>query len=376
MNFDSSTFAQTFRVPDGRYSFEHLDYGHINITFRVKRNGKPVYILQQINTGVFNNPDLLMANYRLVSETLPAYRWPETVSLKVPEIIPTREGELYSIDNQSRCWRLITYIDGTEIAMVPRNEKTAYEGGLAFGAFLIGVSGIDPRSLHTILPDFHSFEKRYGDFITSVNSDPIGRAALVSEEIEFVKARQTTMMKIPEMLASGAIPLRVVHNDTKLTNVIFSGEGKAVGVIDLDTVMPGSALFDFGDAIRSCANPANEDEQELAKVKFEIGFFEAFSRGYFESTDGLLSNVEIDLLPESALLLTCIIGIRFLADYLNGDVYYHTQYPDHNLVRARSQFRLLSQMESQLVQMHDIINQIEKNLHRNNFNKFPQWQSR
>jgi Ser/Thr protein kinase RdoA (MazF antagonist) len=364
MNTDDSTFAQTFRVPDGRYSFEHLKYGHINKTFRVKRDGKPVFILQQLNTSVFNNPDLLMANYRLVSETLSAYRWPESVSLKVPEIIPTCEGKLYSIDNQSDCWRLITYIDGRDITMVPRDANTAYEGGLAFGAFLKGVSGIDPNLLHTILPDFHSFEKRYRDFITSVNSDPIGRAALVSKEIEFVKSRYPAMMKVPDAIAAGFIPERIVHNDTKLTNVIFSGIGKAVGVIDLDTVMPGSALFDFGDAIRSCANPANEDEQDLTKVIFEIGFFEAFSRGYLESTNGLLSVAEKDLLPVSALLLTCIIGIRFLTDYLNGDVYYQTQYPEHNLVRARVQFRLLIQMESQLAQMHDMINQIEKSLHR------------
>lgn len=363
MNIDASTFAQTFRVPDGLYSFEPLEHGHINKTFRVKRDGKPVFILQQINTGVFNKPDQLMSNYKLVTETLSAYRWPESLSLKVPEIIPTREGELYSIDNQSNCWRLITYIDGAEMTMVHRNEKTAYEGGLAFGTFLKGVSNIDPLSLHTILPDFHSFEKRYGDFITSVKSDPIGRAELVSEEIEFAKSRYPVMMKIPDAMAAGFIPERVVHNDTKLTNVIFSGNGKAAGVIDLDTVMPGSALFDFGDAIRSCANPANEDEQDLTKVIFDIGFFGAFSKGYLESTNGLLSGVEKDLLPESAMLLTCIIGIRFLTDYLNGDVYYHTQYPDHNLIRARVQFRLLCQMESQLVQMHDIIDQIEKNLH-------------
>lgn len=364
MDFDASTFAQTFRIPGGRYSFEYLEHGHINKTFRVKRDSKPVYILQQINTGVFNNPDLLMANYRLVTDTLSAYRWPETVKLKVPEIIPTREGKFYSIDNQSNCWRLITYIDGAEINLVSRNENTAYEGGLAFGAFLKGISGIDPLSLHTILPDFHSYEKRYGDFITSVKSDPNGRAALVFGEIEFVKGRQISMMQIPDLIAAGIIPERVVHNDTKLTNVIFSENGKAVGVIDLDTVMPGSALFDFGDGIRSCANPANEDEQDLTKVIFETGFFEAFSRGYLEAVNGLLSRVETDLLPESALLLTCIIGMRFLTDYLNGDVYYHTQYPDHNLIRARVQFRLLSQMESQLVQMHDIINQIEKSLHR------------
>jgi Ser/Thr protein kinase RdoA (MazF antagonist) len=365
MNFDASTLSRTFRIPDDVYSLEHLQHGHINKTFRVKRDGKPVYILQQINTGIFINPDLLMSNYRLVTETLSAYRWPESVNLKVPEIIPTYDGKDYSIDNQSNCWRLITYIDGTDINMVTRDEHTAYEGGLAFGAFLKGVSGIDPISLHPILPDFHSFEKRYGDFITSLKSDPIGRVALVSEEIEFVKARHSAMLQIPDLIAAGIIPKRVVHNDTKLTNVIFSVDVKAVGVIDLDTVMSGSALFDFGDAIRSCTNPANEDEQELTRVIFRIGFFEAFSKGYLESSNGLLTKVEIDLLPESALLLTFIIGIRFLTDYLNGDVYYQTQYADHNLVRTRVQFRLLSQMESQLLHMHDIINQIEKSLHRN-----------
>ncbi len=362
MDYDVSKLSQTFRIADGKYTSEHIQHGHINNTFRILRDGKPVYILQQINTAIFTDPDQLMANYRLVTETLAAYTWPESISLQVPGIICTSEGNLFYTDHQSNCLRLISYIEGTECNEVPRDNNTAYEGGLAFGAFLKSVSGIDPALLNTILPDFHSFQKRYADFLTALKSDPTCRGDKVHEEIAFVTNRYQAMMKIPEMLVSGAIPVRVVHNDTKLSNVVFSKNGKAVGVIDLDTVMPGSALFDFGDAIRSAANSAKEDEEDLTKVIFEIGFFKAFALGYLKSTHGLLTKTEIDFLPESALLLTCIIGIRFLTDYLNGDVYYHTQYMEHNLTRARVQFKLLSQMELQLTEMHTFTREIEQTM--------------
>ncbi|MBK6962699.1 MAG: aminoglycoside phosphotransferase family protein [Bacteroidales bacterium] len=362
MDFDVSKLSEIFRIPEGHYTIEHLQHGHINKTFRVIENGTPRFILQKINTGVFNNPDSLMANYQLVTSSLNASFRSGDFRIKTPEIIQTQDGSLYYTDNQINYWRLITYIEGIEFDKVRRDDHTAYEGGLAFGSFLSGVSGIDPALLYVILPDFHSLQKRYSDFLNAMESNPANRASLISQEIEFVKSRNRSMQIIPDLIAKGEIPLRVVHNDTKLSNVIFSHEGKAVGVIDLDTVMPGSALFDFGDAIRSCANSACEDEPDLTKVMFEIGFFKAFSKGFAHSAKGILNKTEINHLPESALLLTYIIGIRFLTDYLNGDVYYHTQYAEHNLVRARVQFSLLSQMESQLNEMHLIINQLVDNL--------------
>jgi Ser/Thr protein kinase RdoA (MazF antagonist) len=362
MEFDVSSLSLIFRIPSGEYTMEYLQHGHINKTFRITRDGRPVYILQKINTGIFKDPDWLMANYQLVTGSLNATIWSGGHRIKTPEIIQTKDGNLYYTDNQSYCWRLVTYIDGIEFDKVRRNENTAYEGGIAFGTFLSGVSGIDPEKLHIILPDFHSLQKRYNDFLKALKSDQAKRASSISQEIEFVKSGYQSMRTIPDLIAKGDIPSRVVHNDTKLSNVIFSADGKAAGVIDLDTVMPGSVLFDFGDAIRSCANSACEDEPDLTKVMFEFSFFEAFSKGFIDSAKGILNKTEIGLLPESALLLTYIIGVRFLTDYLNGDVYYHTQYANHNLVRARVQFSLLSQMESQLIEMHGIISQIVGNL--------------
>jgi len=362
MDFEISGLSDIFCVPAAIYSAEHLQNGHINKTFRILKDNKPQYILQRVNSDVFRDMGQLMSNYHLVSSKLSGYHWPVGISLNVPEIIPACDGKFYFTDRQGIHWRLITNIPGVTGDQAPRNKKTSYQGGLAFGAFLEGVSGIDPGTIHAVLPDFHSLEKRFGEFIRALETNSAGRAALISSEIEFVRHHHHEMMKIPDLLSTGVIPERIVHNDTKLTNVIFSENGTAAGVIDLDTVMVGSALFDFGDAIRSSANSAAEDEPDLDRVHFEIDFFETFATGYLKAAHSLLCKEEISLLPESAMLMTYIIGIRFLTDYLNGDIYFHTQFADHNLVRAKVQFRLLSLIESQITQMHGIIDQILSNL--------------
>lgn len=351
-----------FQMQNGDYTVEQLFHGHINKTFCVKKNGIPVYILQKVNPDVFRNIDQLMDNYQKVTSVLSDYQWPEEIQLRIPEIIHTLNGNLYYTDDKNKNWRLITYIEGINTDGIPRNTNISYQGGLAFGAFLRGISSIDTKSLNTILPDFHSLENRYRDFLSSVKSNAAGRVSLISEEIEFVLKRHEFMMQIPNRISSGEIPWRAAHNDSKLTNVIFSENEKAVGIIDLDTVMAGSALFDFGDAIRSSANSAAEDEPDLSKVSFEIELFEAFSRGFLESTHLLLTKAEINLLSESALFMTYIIGVRFLTDYLKGDTYFHIDYENHNLVRARVQFRLLSLMESEIDNMHRIIDRIKQNL--------------
>lgn len=360
MNFDIERIHEIFCVPCASYSCERVSSGHIHETYRVFRENKPLYILQKINTRIFKNPDLLMSNYLLVVSGLSAYHWPAGFELKIPQLISLLNGLTYFTDNQSGVWRLITHIDGVDGTQVPRNERTSYQTGLAFGAFLKSVADINPASIQAVLPDFHSLAHRYAEFSGALSSDPVSRAKLIPQEIEFTTSHLQAMKKIPGLMAAGVIPIRVVHNDTKQSNVIFSATGKAVGVIDLDTIMPGSALYDFGDAIRTSANPSAEDESDLSKVSFDIGLFTSFSQGYIESTESLLHAVELELLPEAALLITYIIGLRFLTDYLNGDVYYQTQFAEHNLVRAKVQFRLLSLMESQLDEMHEAINQLIK----------------
>ncbi|MBK6348028.1 MAG: aminoglycoside phosphotransferase family protein [Bacteroidales bacterium] len=360
MDFDFTKLYKVFSIPANEYTVDRLQHGHINTTFIVTVAGRPVFILQKINTSVFTDVDKLMDNYRLVTIALSRFKWTKGFGLITPELIDTRDGKPFYSDSSKECWRLITYIDGADCTAVPHNIETAYQGGLAFGAFLKGVSEINPADLFQILPDFHSLERRYNEFLKARESAPSGRISLSESEIDFVKRKHTSLINISGYLDSGAIPLRVVHNDTKLSNVIFATDGTFRGVIDLDTVMAGSALFDFGDAIRSMANSACEDETDITKVKFEISLFEAFSKGYLISAGSLLHKTETDLLAESALFMTYIIGMRFLTDFLNGDIYFRTDYQTHNLVRAKNQFRMMEQMESEMAAMRAIIEKHRK----------------
>lgn len=355
MDFPVTRLAEIFRIPGFDYTIESIQSGHINTTFRVLNGNKPAYILQKVNVDIFKDIEALMSNYQVVVNSFKASPLPAGQKLIIPGIIRTQEGRSFYTDEQSRHWRLITYLKGVDGNTIQRDENTSYQGGLAFGALLKGLCEINPGKLNIILPDFHSLEKRFGEFQNAMEKNASNRKHIVEQEIEFVVSRFQTMMKVPELIAQSDIPLRVVHNDTKFSNVIYNDLGNAIGVIDLDTVMPGSALFDFGDAIRSCANTAAEDEPDLSKVNFDIDLFKSFSKGYLETAGTILTKKEIQYLPESALLLTYIIGTRFLTDYLNGDIYYQTNYQDHNLIRARVQFKLLSRMEFQLMEMHLII---------------------
>jgi len=355
MDFPLNRLPEIFRIPGFAYTIESIQSGHINTTFRILNGNKPVYILQKVNVDIFKDIEALMSNYQVVVDSFKASPLPAGQKLIIPEIIKTQKGRSFYTDEQSGHWRLITYLKGVDGNNILRDENTSYQGGLAFGALLKGLSEINPGKLNIILPDFHSLERRFGEFQNALEKNASNRKPGVEQEIEFVISRFKTMMKIPALIDQGDIPIRLVHNDTKLSNVIYNNSGNATGVIDLDTVMPGSALFDFGDAIRSCANPAAEDEPDLSKVNFDIDLFKSFSKGYLETAGTILTKTEIQYLPESALLLTFIIGMRFLTDFLNGDIYYQTNYHDHNLIRARVQFRLLSQMEFQLKEMHLII---------------------
>lgn len=333
-----------FRIPDSDYSLDPVNHGHINQTFKVLSSGKPVYILQRINEKVFPDVDGLMANYQMVSARLNNHRWSENRGIRVPEIIRTRGGALIFRDPQHGIFRLITYIEGITLDAQQQVPGVAFEAGLAFGLFLKAASGINPVLLYPVLPDFHNLSKRYAQFQSALDSDSVKRAGTCRSEIEQAEKFRPLLCKIPELILSGVIPVRVVHNDTKLSNILFNLRGEASGVIDLDTVMAGSALHDFGDAIRSLANTAEEDEPDLSLVQFDFEAFESFSKGYLEAAGATLTKTETALLAESAMLMTYIIGLRFLTDYLNGDTYYRISYPEHNIVRARVQFRLLQQM--------------------------------
>jgi hypothetical protein len=250
---------------------------------------------------------------------------------------------------------MIDYIRGSKSCDVVENPEMAYEAGKAFGIFQELTADLDANSLYEVLPNFHNIRYRLDNFRRTIETDPAGRVKSTQEEIFFVEQRAGEMHQILLLGESGAIPLRVTHNDTKINNVLFNDRNKAISVVDLDTVMPGFVLYDFGDAIRTGACTSAEDEADLEKVNFSLPLFEAYSRGYLEIAREFLTQPEIDHLPFSVKFMTYLIGLRFLTDHLDGDRYYKIRFPGHNLVRARAQFRLVGRMEESFSKMESIV---------------------
>ena len=235
------------------------------------------------------------------------------------------------------------------------------DAGRAFGTFVRNLSGFPAEELYEVIANFHNTESRFSDFKKALENNYENRKDNVKEEIEFVLSREKYTSKVVSKLKSGEIPLRVTHNDTKLNNVLMDVDtNRAVCVIDLDTIMPGSLLYDFGDAIRSGCNTGLEDEKDLSKVSFDIDLFESFSKGFLEGIGDNITKEEMELLPFAGILMTYECGMRFLGDYLNGDVYFKTQYPEHNLVRCRTQFKLVRDMEERLGEMSEIVSRYAK----------------
>ena len=231
-----------------------------------------------------------------------------------------------------------------------------YQSAVAFGTFAMQLKDFDASKLYDVLPDFHNTEKRYENFLASLKADKMNRAASVKKEIDFVLERKAYCNRITSLLSSGEMPLKVTHNDTKLNNVMLDEEtDKPVAVIDLDTVMPGSICYDFGDSIRFGCNPATEDEKDLNKVVFDIKLFEEYTKGYLSAMGNSIVKAEKDNLAFGALLMTFECGMRFLTDYLDGDTYFRIKYADHNLNRTRTQFKLVSDMEKRMDEMNKIV---------------------
>lgn len=331
--------------------------GHINSTFLISCrsvNGKTIkYILQAINTYVFKEPDKLMDNIIRVTEFL---RMKEPENRGILKHVPTINGEGFYRDTEGKCWRMYVYIDDALSLESVGLPDDFYEAAFAFGKFQHDLSDFPAETLFEIIPDFHNTEKRYNDFLEAVNADEQGRAAGVKEEIDFINKRASFYNLFNQKYAEGILPLRVTHNDTKLNNVLLDKKTrKALCVLDLDTIMPGYSVTDFGDAIRFGANNAVEDEKDLSKVWLNLELFKVYTEGYLKGCDGKLSNEEIMLLPEGAKMMTIECGMRFLGDYLNGDVYFKTKYPKHNLDRARTQLKLVEDMEKHFDEMKEIV---------------------
>ena len=330
--------------------------GHINDTYYVKNSE---YILQKINTKIFLNPDELMDNIVNVTEFLrekikAAGGNPDRETLTV---IKTVDGKNFYRDSDGSCYRAYVFIKDTVTIENDKTVEDMYNAGKGFGKFMGMLSDFPVGKLYETIVDFHNTPKRVEALKKAIAEDKAGRAASVAPEIEFALKNAEFAHVVVDGLADGSIPLRVTHNDTKINNILFDDKTKeAIAVIDLDTVMPGSMLYDFGDALRIGASTGAEDETDLSKVNFDLEIFKRFTEGYLETGGDTLVEREIELLAFSAKLLTYECGIRFLTDYLNGDTYFKIHHEHHNLDRARNQFKLVEDMTAKESQMKEIVN--------------------
>ncbi|MBQ3065340.1 MAG: phosphotransferase [Clostridia bacterium] len=339
-----------------------IETGHINGTYAItckKEDGSTIrYILQSINTKVFTRPVELMENIQNVTDYLRGIILENggDVNRETLTVIRAKTGLNYYVDEENRYWRMYNYIEDATSYQTVERPILFENAAKAFGHFQKQLAGYPADTLHETIAQFHDTVKRFRDFEEAVAKDAVGRAASVQPEIEFFLSHKDICDTITSRIATGEIPLRVTHNDTKLNNIMIDNEtDEGICIIDLDTVMPGSALYDFGDSIRFGASSAAEDEKDLSKVNFRIDLFEAYTRGYLQEAKDTLNETEKDLLAMSAIILTLECGMRFLGDYLNGDIYFGIHRPEHNLDRARTQIKLVADMESQLDAMNAVV---------------------
>ncbi|MEI8206934.1 MAG: aminoglycoside phosphotransferase family protein [Kiritimatiellales bacterium] len=353
--------AAAFQCP-GTYRGESpYGSGHINDTFRVvyEQNGREVhYIHQRINKNIFKDVPRLMDNIgRVTRHQRQKFKeaGADEMDRRVLKLVPTKEGQDFFVDASGDYWRAYVFIEGALGVDVVENTAQAFEAAKAFGEFQCQLADL-PGRLHETIPNFHHTRSRFDVLKAAISADICGRAADVKAEIEFAMQREEIVDGVVDLMASGEIPERVTHNDTKLNNVLIDTvTGKGMCVIDLDTVMPGSVLYDFGDMIRTTTTRAPEDERDLTKVEMDMEYFKALIKGYLETASGFLTPKERELLPFSGKLITFEIGLRFLTDYLQGDVYFKTHREKQNIDRCRKQFKMVESMEHQMDAMQRVM---------------------
>ncbi len=340
---------------------KELTAGNINVTYLVTyADGERshAYILQRINTSAFHDPVSLMENVGKVTSFIREGIVAEgqDPTRRVLTFVEADNGTLLYTDSEGGAWRAYHYVDGVTAHNSIDSPEQFYEAGKGFGEFQTRLAAFPAAELVETIPRFHDTPHRYKAFLEAVERDAVGRVAELGEEIAFLAQRVELMSAIVSRLGSEELPLRVTHNDTKLNNVLMDNvTGKALCVIDLDTVMPGSSLYDYGDAVRFGACTSAEDEPDTSKIGFDMTLFKAFTRGFVEATGNALTPTEIRMLPMGALVLTCELAVRFLTDYINGDVYFKIAYPEHNIVRTRAQMKLLTEMEAALPAMNAFV---------------------
>lgn len=351
--------AKQFNSDEITY-IEPYGSGHINSTWLAihkSADGTEVKnLMQKINNYVFKNPDELMDNIAGVTAFL-RDKVEEDGTLTV---IPTLDGKNVYLDEFNNYWRVYKFIEKATAYQQIENDNDFYTCGIAFGEFQQMLAEYPAEKLHETIPNFHNTPSRFADFKKALAEDKAGRAKDVQAEIDFVLARECKADAITSKLESGEIPYRVTHNDTKLNNILIDdATGKAKCVIDLDTIMPGAAAYDFGDSIRFGASTGAEDETDLSKIEVDLHLFEVFAKGYLSTANKFLTPTEKDSLVTGAYLMTLECGVRFLTDHLNGDVYFKIHRENHNLDRCRTQFKLVADMEAKEAKMREIVNSIK-----------------
>jgi Ser/Thr protein kinase RdoA (MazF antagonist) len=364
MSIDFQQIFDQFDVLGTLASTQPFGSGHINDTFLLttQKPSDPDYIFQRINHKVFTNVEQLMENIAYVTKHI--HKRLIALGDQQPErhcltLIKTQDGENYLKDQQGHYWAAYYFIDGRSYDLVTSNQM-AHEGGEIYGRFLDLLSDVNAHKLHHTIPNFHNIKLRLEQFHTALTNDSGRRKQHIMQDIDFVHEHQDSMQTILQLGEQGKIPLRVTHNDTKFNNILFDRDQKALCVIDLDTVMPGYIHYDYSDAIRTATNTAKEDERDLSKVDINLDLLKGFCRGFINAIKNDVTPTELDYLPASTALFPFMIGLRFLTDHLNGDTYFKTAYPEHNLVRARCQFQLVRQIHKKMPQIEAIIKNFTK----------------
>ena len=362
MNQHIESVILQFDIPDGAWTAEPYGNGHINDTYLIAA-GEKHFILQRVNGYVFPKPEDVIENIERVTDFLKEQIAreggdPERETLT---LVKTQQGTHFAYDEQGNLWRMYLFIEDAVSRDLPDTPELFELCGEAFGKFQRQMGAFPADSLHETIHDFHNTPARYRQLQDAIARNEAGRLDEVQPEIAFCRQYEQEVRALVDALEQGEIPLRVTHNDTKLNNVLLDSKtGRGVCVIDLDTVMPGLTAYDFGDAIRTGANTAEEDERDLSRVQFSLPMFEAFTRGFLKEAGQTLTAREIELLPMGAKLMTLECGMRFLADHLNGDKYFRVHREGHNLDRARTQFELVRHMEENWQNMVDIVRMCAK----------------
>lgn len=348
----------TFSVEAKMVSARPFGSGHINDTYRVTTDAGKNYLLQKINHFVFKDVPGLMNNIvhvtRHLEQKLSQIRG-ASPDKEVLTPIAVSDGNFYVKDKAGDYWRVFVFLNHTRSYDQVLTEKQAFEGGKAFGRFQALLADLDPNLLIDTIPDFHNIESRLANLDRAIQADAAHRLNKLSAEIKFVNERRGAMMRVLEAGRAGLIPQRIIHNDTKFNNVLLDEHDRAQCVIDLDTVMPGYVAYDFGDAIRTIINNAPEDEPDLRLVNLNIPLFTAYTKAYMQQAAGFLTEAEVNSMIDGVLLLPYMQGVRFLTDYLNGDIYFKIHSPWHNLQRAKAQFQLVKKLEDAEETLNNIL---------------------